>query len=59
MFKHLYWMSKLKEYEKSITEPLRQATILLLIRGDEVLPTGPGPAGKIRIRARRVGKLWL
>ncbi|MBI2326098.1 8-oxo-dGTP diphosphatase [Candidatus Collierbacteria bacterium] len=30
-------MSKLKEYEKSITKPLRQATILLLIRGDEVL----------------------
>lgn len=30
-------MNKLKEYEKSITEPLRQATILLLVRGDEVL----------------------
>lgn len=30
-------MSRLKEYEQSITEPLRQATILLLVRGDEVL----------------------
>ena len=30
-------MNKLKEYEKSITKPLKQATILLLIRGDEVL----------------------
>lgn len=30
-------MSKLTEYEKSITKPLRQATILLLIRDEEVL----------------------
>lgn len=28
---------KLKEYEQSLTQPLRQATIMLLLRGDEVL----------------------
>lgn len=30
-------MNRIKEYEQGLTEPLMQATILLLIRGDEVL----------------------
>jgi 8-oxo-dGTP pyrophosphatase MutT (NUDIX family) len=30
-------MKTLREYEQSLSEPLKQATILLLIRGDEVL----------------------